>query len=329
MAVSGVNGGAIPLSPNIIINGAFDIWQRGAGPFSSTGYTADRWRMVQGNANQTVTRQNFTPSELSTASYGESRHYARWSLATGAQFSTFTNVVEDVRTFAGQTITISFWAKGTNPASGSFVVNIGQNFGTGGSAEVFVATQDLTVSSTWQRFSFSFNVPSVSGKTIGENSFLRIPNIYQPNVSSAASSLDIWGVQVEAGSVATPFRRNANSLEGELAACQRYFYRFDKGTAPFAYVGTGFVVESTQAKILINHPVVMRAPGAITVTNPSNLQVLTGNTRACVSILTDMATPQTFGAFANTSSGMTAGHGAILVGANSTNWNLDFSAELL
>lgn len=328
MAVSGVNGGAIPLSPNIIINGAFDIWQRGAGPFSSTGYTADRWRMIQGNANQTVTRQNFTPSELSTASYGESRHYARWSLATGAQFSTLTNVVEDVRTFAGQRITISFWAKGTNPASGSFVVNIGQNFGTGGSAEVFVATRDLTVSSTWQRFSFSFNVPSVSGKTIGENSFLRIPNIYQPNVSSAASSLDIWGVQVEAGSVATPFRRNANSLQDELAACQRYYYRINSLTA-FGTMMVGSASSSTTGRVYPTLPPQMRTVTSIDSSALSTIRYADGANAAAITSLTlaDFSSALAPLDFATTG-GMTSARFTWLQGNNSPSAYIGFSAEL-
>jgi hypothetical protein len=58
----------------------------------------------------------------------------------------------------------------------------------------------------------------MSGKTIGANSFLDITLFGAIN-----NALDIWGVQLEAGPVATPFRRNANSIQGELAACQRYY----------------------------------------------------------------------------------------------------------
>jgi hypothetical protein len=63
----------------------------------------------------------------------------------------------------------------------------------------------------------------MTGKTIGANNYLEV-TFRQTGVSSDPWELNLWGVQLEAGSVATPFRRNANSIQGELAACQRYFY---------------------------------------------------------------------------------------------------------
>ena len=72
--------------------------------------------------------------------------------------------IEDVRTFAGQTVTISFWAKADSART--LQVYTGQNFGSGGSSTVFTTVQNASVTTSWQRFAFNFAIGSVSGKTM-------------------------------------------------------------------------------------------------------------------------------------------------------------------
>jgi len=225
---------------NAIINGDFTINQRG---FSSTTtnatYGFDRWLYYASGGTATYSAQTFTPGAAPVAGY-EATNFAR--ILTSGQsaagdYSALSQLIENVRVFAGQTVTISFWAKaasGTPKMSGELV----QAFGAGGSPSSVVNTYagQATLSTTWARYSMTIAVPSISGKTIGtttNTSYLGL-NLWVSAGSSLNSrtnslgiqnnTFDIWGVQVESGSVATAFQTATGTLQGELAACQRYYY---------------------------------------------------------------------------------------------------------
>jgi hypothetical protein len=257
-AAGGVSSG------NAVINGGFDIWQRGTS-FASASlfqYTADRWF---GNSfagvTATVSQQTFTPGTAPVAGY-ESQFFLRFNRGAGTVTnpSFLTQRIEDVRTFAGQTITLSFFAKAAT--AGTISVSLDQNFGSGGSSTVSVTGQTASLTTSWSRFTLTFVVASVSGKTIGSSSYLDL--VFNIPVLFGNNSFDIWGVQLEAGPVATPFRRNANSLQGELAACQRYYWRTSTLSSAEVAVATGISASSTVARIFVQHPVTMRvAPTSI------------------------------------------------------------------
>jgi hypothetical protein len=104
-------------------------------------------------------------------------------------------------------------------------------------------------------------VPSISGKTIGASSFLRLEITCN---AQASQSYDIWGVQLEAGSVATAFQTATGTLQGELAACQRYYYRITSNVNYGALATTGLSYSTTQLLGYIPLPVPMRiVPTAI------------------------------------------------------------------
>jgi hypothetical protein len=103
---------------------------------------------------------------------------------------------------------------------------------------------------------------SIAGKTIGTNNALWI-QLISYTAQTGNFDVDVWGVQLESGTVATPFRRNAPSIQAELAACQRYYWRtlLERQDGPLGVGGTG---TTTTAEIYISFPVQMRAiPSAV------------------------------------------------------------------
>ena len=243
---------------NKIINGDFGIWQRGTS-ISATNtyaYISDRWQSLCDGAI-TGARTAFTPGAAPVAGY-EGKYYLRYTKTSGTYWQ-IQQYIEDVQTLAGQTATISFWAK--VDAAKTVYVQLSQNFGSGGSATVTTSAGTQALTTSWARYSFTVSVPSISGKTIGTSSNLAL----EIGVAATTGNVvfDLWGVQVEAGSVATAFQTATGTVQGELAACQRYYYR-----VPGEFETT-VAASGSSICVLIPLPVTMRiVPSAST--NVSN-----------------------------------------------------------
>jgi hypothetical protein len=164
------------------------------------------------------------------------------------------------------------------------------------------------------------------GKTIGTNSFLELV-ISQAFVEG--SVLDLWGVQLEAGAAATYFKRNASSLQGELAACQRYYFRYSAASGN--RFGTGFNTSVSAGYFVIPFPTAMRIPPtALEQTGTAaNYGVNHGNfttTNGTTVPAFDTASINNAGVTLGVTTGLTAGQGSALI-ANATA-HLGWSAEL-
>jgi hypothetical protein len=252
---------------NKIINGNFAINQRNFTTDSVGGYCFDRFVNSFSGATATATAQTFALGTAPVAGY-EAKNFLRLAVTTGADFCRILQNIESVRTFAGQTATLSFWAKGTNPTtSGNLKTTIVQNFGSGGSpsTEIRSAEQTFVLTANWTRYSFTFAVPSIAGKTIGtaNDDRLTIEIGQQSNTSADAWTLDLWGVQMEYGSKATPFQlAGGGDPQSELAMCQRYYYRFTPTAT--TRIGVGYVDSTTFANVNFVFPIPMRtAPTAL------------------------------------------------------------------
>jgi hypothetical protein len=268
---SEASAGYLPLSSpvtsykNKLINGEFDIWQRGTTFSTSNAYTADRWVIV-GASGQTVSvsQQSFTPGAAPVSGY-EGTFFARlaWS-GTPSGTYWFTQRIEDVRTLAGQTVTLSFWAKASSTTS-AFTPMFEQNFGSGGSSIVGTTGSAITLTTSWQRFTQTFSIPSISGKTIGTSSYLEV----RPLAGSTAvtgNNIDIWGIQVERGSIATEFEQRF--IGDELRLCQRYYYLLVEGNnIAFA---NAFYYTATIMFAYISFPTTMRGSITLSATTGTN-----------------------------------------------------------
>jgi len=213
---------------NLIINGGFDVWQRGTS-FSASGgspiYTADRFTANMSGGSTVTSRQAFTAGQTDVPD--NPKYFLRYNCTVGNNNCGIHQRLEDISKLSGQTVTLSFWAKGTNPSSGSFVSSWIQSFGSGGSSSYeWEAANGIVLTSDWQKFTITTTVPSVSGKTIGANNFLWVEVLRQAgtDTGTAAWTADIANVQLELGSVATEFEHR--SYGEELALCQRYYQRW-------------------------------------------------------------------------------------------------------
>lgn len=328
-------------SPNYIINGDFGINQRAFSSSTSNFiYGFDRWLNYYSSGTTTFSKQSFTPNELTGQSV-EPTNFMRVVTTgqTGASAEAdISQRIEDVRTLAGQTATISFWARAAS-GTPSVAVSLIQGFGTGGSpsSAVNTAVKKTAITSSWARYTMTVSVPSISGKIIGTNNDSSLAIVLWTSAGSDFNArtnslglqnvtIDFWGVQVELGSTATAFRRNANSIQGELAACQRYYWRAG-GQSLFQKYGLGIATSGPTCQIYIPLPVAMRIPPTTTEWN-GPLAVFDGSTSIAVTSVTFDQSSSTLPSLTfSVSGGLTATRPAVIQSSNSTSTYVALSAE--
>jgi len=313
-------------SGNAIINGAMEIWQRGTSFSLSSGavvFAADRYTVYADGGSAVFSRQSFTPGVAPVAGY-ENAFFMREVAGAGARIY-MEHKVEDVRTFAGQTVTLSFWAKAA--AAFTLTASLNQDFGTGGSAYNAFASTTFSLTTSWVRYSWTVAIPGMSGKTIGTNNNLSL--IFSS--TATAQTFDLWGVQLEAGSTATAFKRNGLNIADELASCQRYYYRSTASTpSPYGVFTNAFGANSsTQVFTATRLPVTMRTIptsvdfSTLQLADGTNLYTVTG----CV-IDPNTSTADYVSCGFTVASGLTQYRPYVARANNSANAFLGFSAEL-
>jgi hypothetical protein len=322
-------GGAVSpyvAGKNAIINGGFDIWQRGiSGTSSGFVFVADRWVATRyGGANWTFS-QATCGSTLPNFLYCGRVQSTAGQTAAGTRF--FQSLEsQDSYKFAGKIATFSFYARAGANYSGtsssfSFAYGTGvdQNIHSSGfTNQTNVGTVNLTTSNlntTWQRYSVTGLVPSnatqigFSGITDGSG------------VAGAADYIDFTGVQLEIGSVATPFSRAGGTIQGELAACQRY-YQTLQGSQYFD-IGLAAAIETTQSNTYIYIPTMRNTPSC---TFSGTLYIYINDNIFYPSSYTVGSVFPNIVYILSTTSGMTRGQIGRLTG--NTTFNLQMNSEL-
>ena len=290
---------------NKFINGNFDYWQRQTSNTNVvTGqYVADRWINVKfGTPTLNISQQSFTTGQTAVPYEPTFYYRANTVSSTGSANGIYVaQRVESVRTLAGQTATLSFYAKAD--ASKNVTVEFVQNFGTNGSAEangVNVTTFSLT--SSWQQFKTTVTLPSISGKTVdsANGDYLAVNfwldagsnwNSRTNSLGQQSGTFHFSQVQLEAGSVATPFEVRPSGTE--LALCQRYY---QKWTAAWQGVSLGAGYQYTAST---GFSVTMRATPTAGVTSQTNSARYPSSTYIAINIypygITAFYTAQTSG----------------------------------
>ena len=329
---------------NKLINGDFTINQRAFTTTSTSGtYGFDRWVMQKGGTDGTCTYtpQTFTAGTAPVAGY-EATNFARLVTAAGTATNVFAFLgqrIEDVRTYANQTITVSFWAKA---ASGTpkIAVDVEQYFGSGGSTQVNTPAGAVTISTSWARYSVTVTVPTISGTTIGAGSYTGILlwvsagstfNTRASSIGIQNNTFDVWGVQSEIGSTLTAFQTASGSIGGELALCQRYYVAFPYASQDnYATFGLAYNATTTKAYGVLNLPVTMRTYPTMTYSAGNTFATHTGasTVTAGSTIGTDRTTSQTVWFNLVTGTAITAGDSSLIIGNNSSSAKMEASAEL-
>ena len=270
------DGGPMSGFRNRIINGNFDTWQRGSS-FSTQGYTSDRWQLFITGTTCTLSRQAFTLGQTDVPF--EPTYFNRAVVTSSAGANNLCIVsqrIEDVRTLAGQSATVSFYAKAD--AAKPIALELMQHFGSGGSPSATVVTigsQKFNLTTSWQKFTATISIPSISGKTLGSdnNSRLQINlwldagsglNANTDTLGQQSGTFDIAQVQVEQGTVATPFE--ARPIGAERSLCERY-YEISNGNLSFF---TGNVTNAEVYSAQVGFAVTKRATPTVALTNGAN-----------------------------------------------------------
>jgi len=218
-----------PKVQNGIYNSAFNVWQRGTTSVATANaYTADRWQKGA-TASFTLSRQaTGDTTNLPNIQYcGRVQRTASSAVTTVIDIGQTLETLDAVK-YAGKTVTISFYARaGANFSAVSNVINANLYTGTGTDQSIMSgltgSTQALTfnstLTSTWQRFQGTVTLSSSATE-------VALYILYNPTGTAGANDYyEITGVQLEVGSVATPYTPMSGTIQGELAACQRYYYR--------------------------------------------------------------------------------------------------------
>ena len=350
---------------NLIINGAMKVAQRGTSS-TTVGYqTVDRITSASSGLDESPTYAQVDVS-ASTQPYikgfRKSFKITNGNQTGGAGAADYIELMYKMEAqdlansgwnyvSSSSYVTLSFWCKSSVAQNFYFFLKTSD-----GTAKQYPFETGSLTADTWTKVTKT--IPGHSDLTFtndtGEGLRIDMPVFYGTDKTDSGATLNAWanysgtgrtpdntstwyttndstfeitGLQLEVGSVATPFEHR--SYQDELIRCQRYFQIFG-GDVAFTPFGTGVWKSSTAASC--NLPLITQMRGAPTmvITNQGEGNIRSGGSnRDTTSVALDIASPQVIMYNANDSGGGgTNGHGATHFGANNTDQTLSLSSEL-
>lgn len=227
----GGGGGTGAADNNVLINGQFTYYAQNYDvadasiPISIPNLAPGDWFFAKSNATASdmLTFPSFIPGQTDVPQNPVNYlHYSCTSPGTGETYKQIGVIFNattllpgsGVSNFAGQTLTLQFTAQST--ISSAISINIHQNFGAGGSAQVNTPIETLTLTTSWPTtnkgnpYSITFEVPSIAGKTIatpggildGQGDFFSLTIDFPLNL---ASDIQITNLKLEVASLLSSF----------------------------------------------------------------------------------------------------------------------------
>jgi hypothetical protein len=326
-----------PKASNPVLNSAFQIWQRGTSisvaASTANAYTADRWAVVTGASVASTISRQVTNDTTNLPNIQYCGRFQRNSGQTGTSIMYISNSFESVNSipFVGKTVTFSFYArKGADYSAASSILvskvysgtGTDQQSNTGYTGASAFINQNNTLTTTWQRFTATGTISTSATELSIELSWTPV------GTASTNDYFEVTGVQLEVGSTATPFKTNGATIQGELAACQRYYQRISGQSAAATDLCTGYLSSTTRAAGVYVFPVPMRVAPTMAVSASADIQVTwSAGTSTTSAYNTDRISPNSI-LLALTTSGLTTGQGGNIFVASGTTKYLEASAEL-
>jgi hypothetical protein len=302
---------------NKLINGGFDIWQRGI-TFTGTGwaFSADRWAYLSLGGNSTVTQE----TTVVPVGFRYSTKFTAGATITGYLSQSIETF--DTLQLAGKTVAFSAQVAATASIPLQLVVEFSTTVdaSSGASWTGITATSGSTATPTTTTFipiSGVYAIPSTA-KTV--RAYVRT----QSTITSG-QAFYFAGAQLEIGSLPTAFAKAGGTIQGELAACQRYYWR-NTASGYFAISNLGTANNTTDVYFPITPPMTMRV--APTAVDYANLEVYdTASGTAVTSVTLNAVTATVSHVKTVSASGLTAFR-PYWIRANAGTGFIGFSAEL-
>ena len=230
-------------------------------------YFADRWFAVAGASSAVLMASQ---ANTTVAGFNRALRLTRQAANTDTTQITFGQVLEtaDCIRLQGQTLTVSFWAASdANYSGGALTVRVVTGTGTNQSAANLVTgswtgqanaiNSTVTLTTSMVRYQFSAALPSTA---------TQVGVLFQwtpTGTAGAVDGIDFMGMQLEIGSVASPFE--FRDVQVELEICQRYAVVFAEPAAAVVLSGAGMANGTNSQQVTLPLPTPMRTAPTVTL----------------------------------------------------------------